>query len=123
MSIDSEEDLAALRRVGRAVALAIRAMRAAVQPGMTTADLDAVGAKTLAEHGARSAPRLVYGFPGETCISVNDEAVHGIPGGRIIRPGDLVKLDVTAELAGYYADAAVSVAVPPVAPATERLRI
>lgn len=111
MSVETEEELAALRAAGRVVAAAIRAMRRAVRPGVSTAELDAVGAREFARAGARSGPQLDYGFPGVTCISVNDEAVHGIPGPRRLREGDLVKLDVTAELDGFYADACVSVPV------------
>jgi methionyl aminopeptidase len=86
-------------------------MRAALRPGVTTAELNAVAARILAEHGARSAPMLVYDFPAETCISVNDEIVHGIPSGRTLEAGDLVKLDVTVEKDGYMADAAITVPV------------
>jgi methionyl aminopeptidase len=112
MSIQSAEELEALKRVGRVVALALQEMRRATRPGVTTAELDAVGLAVLDRHGARSAPQLVYKFPGVNCISLNDEAVHGIPGPRAVRDGDLVKLDVTAELDGYIADAAVTVALP-----------
>lgn len=119
VSIESEEDLRALREVGRVVRLTLRAMRTSLRAGMTTAEVDAIGRAVLDEHGARSAPAMVYGFPGTNCISVNDEAVHGIPGDRRIGAGDLVKLDVTAELGGFMADAAVTVAVPP-APAESR---
>ena len=111
MSIDSPDELERLRATGRVVANAIRAMRAAVAPGVTTGELDRIGARVFADAGARSGPQLDYGFPGATCISVNDEAVHGIPGPRRLRTGDLVKLDVTVELDGFYADACVSVAV------------
>lgn len=111
MSIESPADLAGLRAVGQVLAKAVRAMRARVRPGVSTEELDRVGARVFAAAGARSAPRLAYDFPGATCISVNDEAVHGIPGRRRLREGDLVKLDVTAELDGYYADACVSVPV------------
>ena len=111
MSIETAEELEALKAAGRAVAEAIRAMRAGVRPGVTTGELDAVGAKVFRRYGARSGPQLEYGFPGVNCISVNDEAVHGIPGKRRLRKGDLVKLDVTAELDGFYADACVSVPV------------
>ena len=113
MSIESAEELRALQRAGRVVREALEAMRDAVQPGATTAQVDAAGAAVLRRHGARSAPRLVYGFPGWTLISVNDEAVHGIPGRRRLAGGDLVKLDVTVELDGFFADAAVTVSVPP----------
>jgi methionyl aminopeptidase len=111
VSIETPEELEQLKAAGRAVAAAIRAMRAHARPGVTTRELDQVGARVLAQAGARSGPQLDYGFPGVTCISVNDEAVHGIPGKRRLRRGDLVKLDVTAELDGFYADACVSVPV------------
>jgi methionyl aminopeptidase len=121
MSITSQDQLEKLRACGRIVAKALRAMAAAVHPGVTTAELSEIGAKTLAAHGARSSPPMVYGFPGDVCISVNDEVVHGIPGDRIIRPGDLVKLDLTAEKDGYHTDSAASIQVPPVAVASTRL--
>ena len=103
------------------VAAALAAMRRAVRPGVTTAELDAVGGEVFRKAGARSGPQLDYGFPGVNCISVNDEAVHGIPGPRRLRDGDLVKLDVTAELDGFYADACESVPVGRVGPETVRL--
>ena len=121
MSIDSEQDLEGLKRAGRVVALALQAMREAVCAGITTAELDAIAANVLRAHGARSAPQLAYDFPAHTCISVNDEAVHGIPGARRLQHGDLVTLDVTVELDGYYADAAVTVGVPPVSDEAQRL--
>jgi methionyl aminopeptidase len=111
VSIESEKDLAGLRAAGRVVVEALAAMRAAVRPGVTTRELDEVGASVFAKFGARSAPQLAYDFPGVNCISVNDEAVHGVPSTRVLVEGDLVKLDVTAELDGYMADAAITVAV------------
>lgn len=105
MSVDTPEDLRGLRAAGQVVAQTIRAMRRGVRPGITTGELDAIARREFARAGARSGPQLDYGFPGTTCISVNDEAVHGIPGRRRLRNGDLVKLDVTAELDGFYADA------------------
>lgn len=113
MSIETGNDLRSLRAAGRVVRLALDRMRAAVRAGVTTADLDAIAERVLCEHGARSAPRLFYDFPGWTCISVNDEVVHGVPGPRVLEPGDMVTLDVTAELDGYVADAAVTEIVPP----------
>src|SRR5262249_45769438 len=112
MSIESEQDLAGLKAAGAVVRDALAAMRAAVAPGVTTAELDEVGAGVFRRVGARSAPQLVYKFPGVNCISVNDEMVHGIPSKkRKLAAGDLVKLDVTAELNGYMADAAITVPV------------
>jgi methionyl aminopeptidase len=111
MSIETQEELDALRAAGRVVAEALRAMRRAVRPGVTTAELDEVAARVFARHGARSGPALDYGFPATTCISVDDEAVHGIPGPRRLRTGEVLKLDVTAELDGFYADACVTVPV------------
>lgn len=111
MSIDHPDELAGLRAAGRVVAETIRALARRVRPGITTADLDGVAAQVFARHGARSAPALTYDFPGTVCISVDDECVHGIPGPRRLREGQLVKLDVTAELDGYYADACRTVIV------------
>ena len=109
MSIRSQKDFDKLRAIGRIVRLVLDRTAAAVRAGVTTRELDCVGARVLAENGAESAPPKVYGFPGALCISVNDEAIHGIPGDRVIRQGDLVKLDLVAEKDGYYADAAVTV--------------
>jgi len=113
MTIDSPTDLASLKRIGRIVALTIKEMKESVRAGITTAELDAVGKAILDRYGARSAPQLAYNFPGVTCISINNEAAHGIPGSRVVKPGDLVNLDVSAELDGYFADAAVTVEVDP----------
>jgi methionyl aminopeptidase len=112
MTVDGEDDIAGLRRAGRAVAEARDAMLDALAPGTTTADLDALAREVLRRHGARSAPQLAYGFPGTTCISVNDEAAHGVPSAtRVLRAGDLVNVDVSAELDGYWADTGASSAV------------
>jgi methionyl aminopeptidase len=121
MCIETEAELEALREAGRVVRLALEAMRAAVAAGVSTAALDEVGARVFREHRARSAPRLVYGFPGENCISVNDEVVHGVPSTRALRDGDLVKLDVTVEKDGFMADAAISVPVGRVATRAQSL--
>ena len=113
MSINSPDQLEKLRACGRIVAKALRAMAAAMRPGITTAELSAIATGILDEHGAQSSPPLVYQFPGDVCISINDEVVHGIPGSRAIQPGDLVKLDLTAVKDGYHTDSAVTVQVPP----------
>jgi methionyl aminopeptidase len=109
MSIRNQEQFEKLRAIGRIVRRTLDAAAAAVRPGVTTAELDRLAARFLAEHGAESAPPKVYGFPGALCISVNEEAIHGIPGPRAIQEGDLVKLDLVAEKDGYYADAAITV--------------
>lgn len=111
MSINGPEELAGMRAAGAVVQLMLKAMSDEVRPGISTAELDEVGARVMRQHGAQSAPALVYGFPGTSCISLNDEAVHGIPGPRKVQTGDLVKLDVTIEKDGFMADAAVTVAV------------
>jgi methionyl aminopeptidase len=122
MTISSQSDLAALQRVGQLVARTIAHMRAAVRPGMTTGQLDEIGARFARSHGARSAPQLTYDFPGFNCLSVNEEIVHGIPGARVLREGDVVKLDVTLELDGYMADSAVTVIIPPVSVEARQLQ-
>jgi methionyl aminopeptidase len=109
MSIDSAADWAGLREVGRIVRRTLVALERHARPGVTTAELDRIAARVFARHGARSAPAIVYGFPGTVLISVNDEVVHGVPGARRLAEGDLVKLDVTAEKNGYIADAARTV--------------
>jgi len=109
MSINDEQDVEGLKRVGAAVAAARDAMGAHVAPGVTTAELDAIGKEVLDRYGARSAPRLAYGFPGVTCISVNDRIAHGIPSPEcVLGSGDLVNIDVSAELEGYWADTGAS---------------
>lgn len=114
MSINSPEQFEKLRACGRIVARALRAMASSVRVGITTAELAEIGARVLSENGAESSPPLVYDFPGDVCISVNDEVVHGIPGPRMIQAGDLVKLDLTAVKDGYHTDSAVTIQVPPV---------
>jgi methionyl aminopeptidase len=121
MSINGPEELAGMRAAGAVVCLMLSAMKSAVRPGITTAELDEVGAGVMRQHGARSAPTLVYGFPGVNCISINDEAVHGIPGTRALCEGDLVKLDVAVEKNGFMADAAVTVPVAEVSAERRRL--
>jgi methionyl aminopeptidase len=121
MSIESEEDLIGLKKCGRVVGLTLREMSRHVKPGITTGDLDRIGEEFLIKHGARSAPKLTYNFPGATCISINDEAAHGIPGNRVIQPGDLVNIDVSAELDGYITDTGATFAVTPVSPTKQKL--
>src|SRR5690606_29966661 len=105
----------------RIVAITIQEMRQAVQPGMTTKELDELGGEILRKHGADSAPMVTYDFPGYTCISMNQEAAHGIPGDRVIQAGDVVNIDVSAAKDGYYADSGQSFQVPPHTPEVTKL--
>ncbi len=121
MIVSSEDELNGLKEIGRLCAVALKAMGAALEPGITTRELDMIGRKILEDAGARSAPELCYQFPGATCISVNEEIAHGIPGDRIIKAGDLVNIDVSAEKGGFFGDTGASFSVPPVTPKIERL--
>lgn len=121
MTVTTEEELAGLRAIGRIVANTLAAMGRALEPGMTTGDLDALGRTLLDREGGIPAPEACYGFPGATCISINEEIAHGLPGPRVIAPGDLVNIDVSASKNGFFADTGASFAVPPTRPALERL--
>lgn len=121
MTVETEDDVAALKRIGKIVSYVLQEMLDAAQPGMTTRELDSLGGQLLERQGARSAPRLTYDFPGATCISINEEAAHGIPGNRVIRPGDVLNVDVSAELGGYFADTGGTRVVPPTNPQKTRL--
>lgn len=124
MSISTPEELAAMRAAGRVVRLMLEAMKDAARSGVTTRELDQIGADVMQAHGAVSGPTVVYQFPGVSCISVNDEIVHGIPSGRKLRNGDLLKLDVTIRKDDYMADAAETIIVgADVAPSTLGTRL
>ena len=119
MSVDTPDQLRGLKRVGRVVAATLEALRRAVRPGITTGELDAIAAGVFAAHGARSGPILTYGYPASICVSVDDEVVHAIPGNRVLSAGQLVTVDVAADLDGFHADAARTV---PVGSVDERRR-
>ncbi|WP_136069081.1 type I methionyl aminopeptidase [Modicisalibacter radicis] len=121
MTITKQAELDGLKEIGRIVANTMRAMAKAMEPGMTTRELDEIGKALLEREGAVSAPQSCYGFPGTTCISVNEQIAHGIPGERVIAPGDLVNIDVSASKNGYFADTGSTYRVAPVDPALERL--
>ncbi|MGV8135783.1 MAG: type I methionyl aminopeptidase [Mangrovibacterium sp.] len=105
MSITEKFELIGMQRAGEAVAFTLKEMIRYAKPGMTTKELDDYGAEILSGYGAKSAPRLTYGFPGCNCISVDREFCHGIPSDkRILKEGDLVNIDVSAELNGFWAD-------------------
>jgi methionyl aminopeptidase len=117
MIVRNEDDLNGMMRIGQICGHALQHMLARVEPGIRTAELDRLGAAFLQRHSARSAPIEAYDYPGWTCISINDEAAHGIPGERVIQPGDVVNIDVSAVLEGFWADTGASMLVPPVEPA------
>ncbi len=121
MTIENEDQLEKLRRVGSLCARTFAAMGRALEPSMTTRELDQIGRALLEAEGARSAPELTYGFPGATCISVGPDCAHGIPDDTVVQPGDLVNIDVSAELDGYFGDTGASFAVPPVTSRIQRL--
>ncbi len=122
MSITSEAEWNGLRAAGVVVWLTLDALEKAARPGVSTGELDRIAADIFAQHGARSAPALVYGFPATVLISVNEEVVHGVPGSRRLQRGDVVKLDVTVEKDGYMADAARTVVMPGASACAYRLR-
>lgn len=105
MSIESDNDLSAIKKISEIVANTLRMMREYAKPGMSTLELDEFGGKLLTEAGAKSAPNVTYGFPGFTCISINNEVAHGIPSAeKILKEGDLINIDVSAELGGFFSD-------------------
>lgn len=121
MSIETAEELEGLERVGALVATVLAELKAAVAPGIPTGALDDLAERAFRRAGATSGPADLVGFPGTICISVNEEVVHGVPSGRVLREGDLVTLDVTPLLDGFCADAAVTVPVGKPSPAAMAL--
>ncbi|MEC9481856.1 MAG: type I methionyl aminopeptidase [Halomonas sp.] len=121
MTITKQDELDGLKEIGRIVANTLHTMAKTMEPGMTTRELDEIGKALLEREGAVSAPQSSYDFPGITCISVNEEIAHGIPGERVIKPGDLVNIDVSASKNGYFADTGATFHLAPVAPSLERL--
>ncbi|UOA30591.1 Methionine aminopeptidase [Sulfitobacter sp. DSM 110093] len=121
MTITHEDELNGLKEIGRIVANTMQLMAKAMKPGMKTQELDDIGRAHLELEGAVSAPNQVYDFPGTTCISVNEEIAHGIPGERVIRTGDLVNIDVSASKNGFFADTGATFRVGAVKPSLDRL--
>jgi len=111
MTADSQKDIQYLKAIGRICAETLRTMQANVHVGMTTRELDEMGRAFLEAEGAHSAPQVMYKFPGATCISVSPVIAHGIPDEHVLREGELIHIDVSAELDGYYADTGASVIV------------
>lgn len=121
ITIKKPEEQEAMRRAGQVVALVLKRLGDALEPGMRTRDLDALASQVMKEAGARPAFLGYRGFPAVVCISLNEEIVHGIPGERVIREGDLVKIDAGAVVDGLYADAARSIPVGRVSPSVRAL--
>ncbi|MBB4825390.1 methionyl aminopeptidase [Sporosarcina luteola] len=108
MIVKNNEEIEALKKIGRIVAEIREAMKEAAVPGITTKELDELGGRLFQEKGAVSAPIDQYDFPGYTCISINHEVAHGIPGSKVIQDGDLVNIDVSGSYGGYFADTGIS---------------
>ena len=104
MTIETQQDIVALKIIGKIVADTLKLMMKEAKPGMTTLELDEIGRAYLEKFNAKSAPKYTYNFPGTTCISINEDVAHGIPNDYIIKDGDLINIDVSAELDGYFAD-------------------
>jgi methionyl aminopeptidase len=121
MTASDPEELEGLRRIGALIAATLAYLRETARPGMTTRELDDLAAGYMMERGAQSGPILTYDYPGFTCISVDDQVVHGIPGPRVLHEGELVTFDIAAELGGFHADAATTVGIGSVDAAAQRL--
>lgn len=111
MTAESPKDIKALKAIGRICAETLRKMTGAARAGMTVRELDEIGRAMLEAGGARSAPQVTYNYPGATCISVSPVIAHGIPDDHVLRAGELIHIDVSAELDGYYADTGASMVV------------
>src|ERR671924_1333809 len=111
MTADSTKDIQPLKSIGRVCAETLRKMMNATRAGMTTRDLDEIGRSFLEAEGAQSAPQITYNYPAATCISVSPVIAHGIPDEHVLREGELIHIDVSAELDGYYADTGASLVV------------
>lgn len=121
MIATDEKDINGLRAAGKVCAQAMHLMMESVKPGMTTLELDQIGENFLKKNGAKSAPRVMYNFPGGTCISIAPVIAHGIPGEHVIQDGDLINIDVSAELNGYFGDTGASMVVGKAQPEYDKL--
>jgi methionyl aminopeptidase len=119
--IKSPDEVAVMREAGRIVAKVLQTLAGEVKPGVKTRDLDAVCAQELAKYGAQSSFKNYHGYPANICTSVNDEVVHGIPGDRMLREGDIVSIDAGVKFKGFQGDAAVTVGVGKISPEAKRL--
>lgn len=104
----SAREIAYMREAGRVVAGAFAELARYIEPGVTTRELDAVAERFIRKQGAKPAFKGLYGFPATICASVNEEVVHGIPGLRKLKNGDIISIDIGAEINGYFGDSAVT---------------
>jgi len=121
VQLKSPQEIEKMRAAGRVVAMVLQQVSAALRPGITTRELDEMAESLIMEMGCRPAFKGYANYPATMCISVNDEVVHGIPGERMLEPGDLVSLDVGAIFEGFYADAALTASVGAAGPQACRL--
>jgi methionyl aminopeptidase len=121
MIVENENDIKQLKAIGHICAMALKEMMNQVKPGMTTAELDNIGMEYLKKEGAQSAPIAMYQFPGATCISISPVIAHGIPGDHVLREGELVNIDVSAEMGGYFGDTGASMVVATHVPEYEKM--
>ncbi|MBI5822799.1 MAG: type I methionyl aminopeptidase [Chloroflexi bacterium] len=121
MTADSEKDIKYLKAIGRVVALALKKMMKQARPGMTTAELDTIGKEFLEKEGASSAPQAMYKFPGATCISIAPVIAHGIPNDHVLCEGELINIDVSAEMDGYFSDTGASMVIAKHIPEYEKM--
>ncbi len=121
MIATDEKDINGLRAAGKVCAQAMHLMMESAKPGMTTLELDQIGEEFLKKNGAKSAPRVMYNFPGGTCISIVPVIAHGIPNEYVLKDGDLINIDVSAELNGYFGDTGSSMVVGTSTPEYDKL--
>ena len=121
MIVDSEEDIKLLKTIGHICAMTLKTMMEQAKPGMTTGELDNIGKEFLEKEGAQSAPIAMYQFPGATCISISPVIAHGIPSDHVLAEGELINIDVSAELDGYFADTGGSMVVATHVPQYEKM--
>ncbi len=119
--IKSDREIALMRQASRIVAIVLEILGREIREGMKTKELDIIAARELERLGARPSFKGYHGYPASICVSVNDEIVHGIPGERVLKEGDIVSLDVGAIYDGFQGDAAVTMGVGEISPTAKRL--
>jgi methionyl aminopeptidase len=121
IEIKSEQEINLIRQAGRVVARVMEQLKKEIKPGVNTQELDEIAANLIISQGAVSAFYGYQGFPGNICTSINEEVVHGIPGSRVLKEGDIISLDIGVKLDGYYADSTVTLAVGKISSLAKKL--